>query len=171
MVVVIFARGPSSNSLRDFAVRRGWQDELEVVTDVDALLRLVRLGRVGVVLCSSLNGLASSVPGLVQVLKEFISRKVVLIVPGAFDTSRMGKAFPDTLDAIEEFKRCVAEEAIQAGLSRARRRGVRLGRPMTRNAHYEDMARLRARGMTGRAIGRELGIPSSTAFKIISQLH
>jgi DNA invertase Pin-like site-specific DNA recombinase len=104
-------------------------------------------------------------------LREFVSRKVTLIIPGAFDTSRMGRVFPQMLDAIEEFKHSVTAGAIREGLSAARRRGVKLGRPMSRNAHHEDVARLRARGMTGRAIGRELGIPSSTAFKIISQLH
>ena len=33
------------------------------------------------------------------------------------------------------------------------------------NAHREVVARLRAQGLTGRAIAKELGIPSSTAFK------
>jgi DNA-binding NarL/FixJ family response regulator len=36
--------------------------------------------------------------------------------------------------------------------------------------HYKEVARLRAQGKTGRAIAAELGIPSSTVFKLIGQL-
>ena len=124
-------------------------------------------------LASSFNGLGRSLYQLVRVLRDFVAHKVALIIPSAgIDTSKVpGKVILDTLDAIEEFKRGATREGINEGLAAAKRRGVKLGRPMTRNAHYEDVARLRSQGYTGRAIGRELGIPSSTAFKIISQLH
>ncbi|MGB7792294.1 MAG: hypothetical protein WBL39_13890 [Terrimicrobiaceae bacterium] len=65
---------------------------------------------------------------------------------------------------------CTRPESIHAGLIAARKRGVKLGRPQTVNAHRGDVARLRAQGLTGRTIAKELGIPSSTAFKIIGQL-
>jgi DNA invertase Pin-like site-specific DNA recombinase len=158
-VVVILYEGP------------GWLN-VHVVTDLDALIRLIRAGRVEIVLASSLNGLGRSVSHLVEVLSEFLTRKVTLIIPSAgIDTSKVpGKVFLDTLDAISEFKRCVAVERISAGLAAAKARGVKLGRPTTVNAHREDVARLRAQGRTGRAIAKELGIPSSTAFKIIGQL-
>lgn len=170
-VVVVFAKGPDSNALWDYAVRRGWEDAVHVVSGLDELLRLTRGGKVEVVLANSLIGLGQSVPHLVRVLREFVSLRVVLIIPGAgIDTSKMpGQVFLDTLDAIEAFRHGVAEEAIKEGLSRARRHGVRLGRPVIRNAHRDDVARLRAQGYSGRAIGKELGIPSSTASKIISQ--
>ena len=41
---------------------------------------------------------------------------------------------------------------------------------MTLSVHREDVARLRAKGHTGRAIAKELGIPSSSVFKIIAGL-
>jgi DNA invertase Pin-like site-specific DNA recombinase len=152
-------------------MRRGWED-FAVVSDADVLLRAVRAGKVEIVLAFSLNGLARSTLELVRALTEFVTRKVTLIIPGAgIDTSKVpGKVFLDTLDAISEFKHSAAVEAIHAGLNRARRRGVRLGRPSTVNAHREDVARLRSQGRTGRSISRELGIPSSTVFKIIGQL-
>ena len=121
-------------------------------------------------LANSLSGMARSVPELVAVLREFVSRKVVVIIPGRINTSEAPQVFLKTLDAISEFKHSAAVEAIHAGLNRARRRGVKLGRPTTVNAHREDVARLRAQGRTGRAIAKELGIPSSTVFKIIGQL-
>jgi DNA invertase Pin-like site-specific DNA recombinase len=84
------------------------------------------------------------------------------------DTSKCpAKALTGVLDAIEEFKRAAATENIREGLIAARKRGIKLGRPQTVNAHREDVKRLRAQGLTGRAIAKELGIPSSTAFKLI----
>jgi DNA invertase Pin-like site-specific DNA recombinase len=152
-------------------MRRGWED-FAVLSDAEVLMRAVRAGKVEIVLAFSLNGLARSTLELVRALTEFVTRKVTLIIPGAgIDTSKVpGKVFLDTLDAISEFKHSAAVEAIHAGLNRARRRGVRLGRPSTVNAHREDVARLRSQGRTGRSISRELGIPSSTVFKIIGQL-
>jgi DNA invertase Pin-like site-specific DNA recombinase len=96
-----------------------------------------------------------------------------LIIPNSrIDTSKMSsKVFLDMLDAIEEFKHAATVEAINEGLAAAKARGVRLGRPETVNAHREAVARLRAQGRTGRSIAKELGIPSSTAFKIIGQLE
>jgi DNA invertase Pin-like site-specific DNA recombinase len=104
-----------------------------------------------------------------ELLREFVSRKITLIIPNQrIDTSKVPrKAFLGMLDAIEEFKRAAMVESIRAGLAAARKRGARLGRPQTVNAHRGDVARLRAQGLTGRAIAKELGIPSSTAFKLI----
>ena len=73
------------------------------------------------------------------------------------------------LDAIEEFKHAAPVESSRAGLAAARKRGIRLGRPQTVNAHRGNVAKLRARGLTGRAIAKELGIPSSTVFKILKR--
>jgi DNA invertase Pin-like site-specific DNA recombinase len=161
-VVVIFARGSAGNTLWDFCRRKGWDEDVQVVSDADVLMRLVRSDRVGVVLCANFNGLGRSVSQLVQVFREFVAHNVTLIVPGQIDTSKVSsKVFLDTLGAISEFKRCVAVERISAGLNAARRRGVKLGRPVKINAYYEDVARWRAQGRTGRAIGKELGVPSS----------
>jgi hypothetical protein len=49
-VVVIYAKGRDGNPLWDYALRRGWEEELKVITDLDELGRLVRAGKVEVVL-------------------------------------------------------------------------------------------------------------------------
>jgi hypothetical protein len=41
-------------------MRRGWEEDLKVITDLDELNRLVRAGKVEVVLCSGLNVLGRS---------------------------------------------------------------------------------------------------------------
>jgi DNA invertase Pin-like site-specific DNA recombinase len=167
-VVVIYARGgPAGNSLCEYALKRGW-DDIEVVSDAEVLTRLVRLGKVEVVLCSGLSGLGRSVPGLVRVLREFLAYEVTLIVPGQINTSSMPrKVLLDTLDAVEEFKRAAAVEAINEGLVAAKARGVRLGRPVKIDRYREDVARLRAQGFSGRAIAKELGVPSANVFKVL----
>ena len=168
-MVVIYAKGPASNSLRDYALNRGWGEGIRAISDAAALLRAVRSGKVEIILASNLNGLARSSLELVELLREFVSRKITLIIPNQhIDTSKMPRqAFLGILDAIEEFKRASATQNIRQGLVAAKKRGVRLGRPQTVNAHREDVKRLRARGLSGRAIAKELGIPSSTAFKLI----
>jgi hypothetical protein len=50
---------------------------------------------------------------------------------------------------------------------RREKRGVRLGRPRKMNEHRGDVARLRAQGLSGRAIAKELGVPSANVFKIL----
>jgi DNA invertase Pin-like site-specific DNA recombinase len=121
------------------------------------------------VLISSWNGLGRSLYQLVRVLRDFVAHKVALIIPGRFDSSKMSnQVFLATLDAIEEFKRAATVEAIHEGLNAAKARGVRLGRPTKVNAYRDGVARLRARGITGRAIAKELGNPSSSVFRIIA---
>ena len=121
-------------------------------------------------ICSTLSGLARSVSQLVQVLRDYVTHGIFFIVPGRINTSKASsKAFLNLLDAIEEFKRAAATENIREGLIAARKRGVKLGRPETVSVHRENVARLRARGLTGRAIAKELGLRSSSVFKIIGQ--
>jgi DNA invertase Pin-like site-specific DNA recombinase len=89
--------------------------------------------------------------------------KVALINPsaGINISSVPTNVFLDALDSIAEFKHSVAVESINAGIAGAQARGVKLGRPVTIDAHREDVARLRAQGRTGRAIAKELGLPNS----------
>jgi DNA invertase Pin-like site-specific DNA recombinase len=168
-VVVIYARGSESNALWEYALRRRWEDEVEAVSDANALLKLVRLGRVGVALCYSLCGLARSVPELIGVLREFVSCKVVLIIPSrGIDTSKV--ALGGLLDAIEEFQQVATVEAIQEGLAAAKARGTKLGRPRTLDAYREDVARLKTQGLSGRGIARTLGLPVGSVFGILRHL-
>ena len=112
VVVVIFARGPTDNSLLQYAYQRCW-DGVRVVSDADVLLRAIRAGRVDVVLANSLSGMARSVPELVAALRELVSRGGALIIPGRINTSEAPQVFLETLDCIEEFRHCVAQEATE----------------------------------------------------------
>jgi DNA invertase Pin-like site-specific DNA recombinase len=169
-VVVIYA--PLSRDgapLWAYCTQRRW-DDVRVLKDAGELTRLVRLGRVEVVLANSLIGLGRSVPEVVAVLREFVSRKVVLIIPGRINTSASPEVFLKTLDAVEEFKHSATVEATNEGLAAAKARGIKLGRPRTLDAYREDVARLRAQGLSGRGIARALGLPVGSVFGILRQL-
>jgi DNA invertase Pin-like site-specific DNA recombinase len=127
-VVVIYAPVPTNLSLWHYCMARGWED-VHVVTRPEELLRAIRSGKVEIVVASSLNGLGRSVSQLVQVLREFVSLRVILLIPNSrIDTSKMSsKVFLDTLDAIEEFKGAVSAENIAVGLAAARARGDQAG--------------------------------------------
>jgi putative DNA-invertase from lambdoid prophage Rac len=98
---------------------------------------------------------------------------VALVVPGqGIDTSEgnpAGRLQLHVLCAVAEFEREVIRERVNAGLTAARAKGIRLGRPPTLEAHRAEVARLRSEGLTGRAIAEKLGIPASSAFKLIGE--
>jgi DNA invertase Pin-like site-specific DNA recombinase len=53
-------------------------------------MRLVRAGKVQILLCASLSGLGRSVLELVAVLRGLVAHKVALIIPSAcIDTSKV----------------------------------------------------------------------------------
>ena len=153
----------------------GWDehDDVTATGQLEELMRLAGTGKVSIVLAASLNGLASTVPELIAVVREFIERGIRLVVPNAkVDTSAMPRqrmlAFLDTLG---EFHHATAVENIHEGLERARKAGLQLGRPHSVNPHHDDVVWLRGQGFSGYKIAEALGIPSPTVYKIIGTLR
>ena len=169
-VVIVYAPGTESNALADYATRRGWED-IHIASDLAMVSRLVRAGRVQVLLCSSLRGLGESLSQLGSVVRELSDRGVGLCIPslGIVDAASR-QTLLNTMGCVLESKAAIASERTTHGLARAKRRGVKLGRPRILDAYRDDVSRLRARGLSGRAIGRELGISNASVFKIIGHL-
>ena len=74
--------------------------------------------------------------------------------------SPLGEAMFTIVGAVGQLERDIIRERIQMGLRRARANDVRLGRP-PRTAPVEEIRRLRARGMSIRAIAKMLSIPKT----------
>jgi len=174
---------PQRLELHDYCNRRGWPIAAEYSdtasgakftrSGLDGLMKAVRKRRIDVILCVKLDRLGRSLPHLAQIISELDGNGVALVCSSqSIDTSDenpAGRLIMHVLMAVAQFERSLIQERTRAGLKVARAKGVRLGRPHSLSPHYNDVARLRSQGMSGRAIGKELGIPSSTAFKIIGQ--
>ena len=171
-------------SLREYCARHDWQD-VQVITDTISGSKISQGARSAHEGGSRQEGRRRAMPQsgpsrpqllshLVQLLGEFTAHKVALIVPGqGINTSSSNPATAlllNMLGAIAQFEHSIIVERVNAGLAAARRRGIKLGRPGTLGVHREAVAKLRAQGRTGRAIAKELGIPSSSVFKLLREL-
>ena len=189
MRVVIYARVSTNKQttdsqvveLRAYCGRRGWTDVREYTDKIsgakfsreglDALMREVRKGRVDAVLAFKLDRLGRSLPHLAQLISEMTAHRVALVVPQqGIDTSASNPAAQlqlNILCAVAEFERDIIRERVYAGLTAARARGARLGRPSTLQKHLPDVRELIARGHKVSEIAELLGLAYSSAHKLM----
>ena len=166
-VVIVYARGLESNALVEYAARRNWTD-VYATSNYGELMRTVRSGRVAAVLCSGLSGLGKSLPELARVLRELADRGVALVIPslGIVDAASR-QTLLNTMGCVLESKAAIAIERTSHGMARAKRRGVKLGRPRIPDAHRSEVARLRAAGMGARKIAEELSLSLRSVFNVL----
>ncbi len=88
------------------------------------------------------------------------------------DTSTTaGKAMFQMLGVFAEFERGIIRERVNAGLARARERGVVLGRRRVEPAVEKRIRQLRKKGYGILKIGRELGIGTSVVQRVTASEH
>ena len=79
------------------------------------------------------------------------------------DTSKSnGRLVSGIFTSIAEFERELIRDRVRSGLAAARARGQRLGRPKV-SVNVAEVARLRAQGLSWRAISREIGLGRRSA--------
>jgi putative DNA-invertase from lambdoid prophage Rac len=170
--------------LRSYCQRRGWESVQEI-TDVvsgttrsrsglDRLMKLVRAGKVDVIITYKIDRIGRSLSDLALLVEEFASHKVGLVIPSqGIDTTvrnAVAEAQLGMLAVFAAFERSMIVERVNAGLAAARAKGTKLGRPSRRNRHTDAVAQLRSEGVSGREIAKQLGIGAPLTFKIIGQL-
>ncbi len=129
--------------------RLDWDDVL-VVTKLD------RLGR---------N--AMDVRATVERLAEMNVRVHCLALGGVDLTSPAGKMTMAVIAAVAEFERDLLVERTQAGLSRAKAQGKKLGRPASLTAEQQELVRQRrGRGWSLGTLAREFGVSRSAIQRI-----
>ncbi|WP_137822557.1 recombinase family protein [Pseudomonas sp. D(2018)] len=135
--------------------RKGFQKLLERMESGDVLIvtKLDRLGR---------N--AMDVRATVELLADRGIRVHCLALGRVDLTSAAGKMTMQVLGAVAEFERDLLIERTQAGLQRAKSEGKSLGRPSVASA--EQVAQLKAAGMSQSAVVTELGISLSTVKRL-----
>lgn len=171
--------------LQEYCERRGWgrgftgplviSDTISGAkysrTGLDELMSLIRKGRVGTVVCYKLDRLGRSLAHLAQLIGEFTTNNVALVVPSqGIDTSSSNPAARlqlNILCAVAEFEREIIRERVNAGLAAAKARGVKLGRPAT--VDRETAVRMRAEGASIRKIAKQLDVSSTAIFNILNK--
>lgn len=188
MRVVIYSRVSTDRQVHDsqlqevraYCDRRGWKDAEEFSdtasgatskrTGLDALMALVRRGKVDVIICFKLDRLGRSLAHLAQLIAEFQTNRVALICTSqGIDTSASNPAAQlqlNILCAVAEFEREIIRERVNAGLKAARARGARFGRPSTLQKHLPRVRTLRELGWNVSLIAKELTLPYSSAHKL-----
>jgi len=79
----------------------------------------------------------------------------------------MGKAMFTIVSAIAELEADIIRERVMAGISNARAKGVKIGRPSP-DFDRGELARLRDSGLTVRAIAGRLNVSKSFVHKTLS---
>ena len=189
MRVVIYSRVSTDRQAHDsqlqevraYCDRRGWNDAEEFSDTasgaktnrhgLDALMALVRRGRVDAIVCFKLDRLGRSLAHLAQLIGELQINRVALICTSqGIDTSASNPAAQlqlNILCAVAEFEREIIRERVNAGLKAARARGARLGRPSTLQKHLPDVRELLARSHKVSEIAELLGLAYSSAHKLM----
>lgn len=124
--------------------------------DVLVVTKLDRLGR---------N--AMDVRATVEQLAEMKVRVHCLALGGMDLTSPAGKMTMAVIAAVAEFERDLLVERTQAGLSRAKAQGRKLGRPGTLTAEQQEaVRRRRAQGASLGILAKEFGVSRSAVQRV-----
>ncbi|OFV95680.1 MAG: hypothetical protein A3H28_15480 [Acidobacteria bacterium RIFCSPLOWO2_02_FULL_61_28] len=162
--------------LREYCQRRGWNVVREYVDvgisgtkakrpELDSLMADAHRRRFDAVVVWKFDRFARSVSHLLRALETFSVLGVEFVsLSEQVDTSTpMGKMVFTVLGAVAELERSLIVERVRAGLRNARAKGKRLGRPR-RIVDTDKIARLRAQGVSWRAVGAELGVSPAKAL-------
>ena len=168
--------------LKRYCRQRGWKN-LSIYVDkicgaktsrpeLERLMQDIRAGKIERLLVFKLDRIGRSLTHLALILDELNRLQVPLIASSqGIDTSNdnpAGRLQLGVLMAVAEFERGIIKERVNAGISAAKARGVRFGRPSTINGRAAEVKRLKAKGLGLWAIGRELKMPVSSVHKALS---
>jgi DNA invertase Pin-like site-specific DNA recombinase len=170
--------------LKRYCRQRGWKNLSFYVDkicgakttrpELERMMQDIRAGKIERLLVYKLDRLGRSLTHLALILDELNRLNVPLIASSqGIDTSNdnpAGRLQLGVLMAVAEFERGIIRERVNAGISAAKTRGVRFGRPATINGRAAEIKRLKAKGFGLRAIGRELKMPVSSVHKALSMV-
>ena len=119
----------------------------------------------------SVDRLGRSLQHLVTFLDELHSKKVDLFLhqQGIDTTTPAGKMMFQMLGVFAEFERVMIKERINAGLSRARAQGKKLGRPRVSLEVESKIRELRSMGKGIRKIAGQLRVGVSTVKRVVDE--
>ena len=166
-------------SLREYAARRGWTIAIQV-KEVgsgaserqlrEKLLEAARRRQIDVVLVWRLDRWGRSVADLLATLQELDHLRVGFVsLTEALDlTTPAGRAMAALLAVFAEFEREILRERVRAGLTHARQKGKRLGRPATAALQTVEIRKLHHAGISKSEIARRLRIGRTSVRRILA---
>ena len=133
------------------------------------MLRDVTARKVNMIAAWSVDRLGRSLQDLVGLLSDLQAVGCDLYLhQQALDTSTpSGRAMFQMCGVFAEFERSMIRERVNAGLARARSRGVKLGRRHVKLAVEQRIQELRKGGMGMVRIGRTLGVGTSVVQRVL----
>jgi len=117
----------------------------------------------------SVDRLGRSLQDLIGFLQELHGADVDLYLhQQALDTTTpSGKAMFQMMGVFAEFERSMISERVKAGLARTKAKGTTLGRPKVSMEREAQILELRDQGKGMLAIGKKLGIGTSTVQRVV----
>lgn len=137
----------------------------------DRMLKDATAGKFDILAAWSVDRLGRSLQDLIGFLSELRSTgRDLYLHQQAIDTSTpSGRAMFQMLGVFAEFERGMIRERVNAGLARAKAKGVKLGRPTLAPKIEQRIRELRSAGTGVLKIGRLLGIGTSAVQRVISE--
>ena len=136
----------------------------------DRLLKDATNRKVNLVAAWSVDRLGRSLQDLIGFLTELRALNCDLYLhQQALDTSTpSGRAMFQMLGVFAEFERGMIREKVNAGLARARAKGVKLGRHRVKPSVEARIRELKAEGMGILKIGRTVGVGTSVVQRVLT---
>lgn len=134
----------------------------------DALLKAISRREVDIVAAWSVDRLGRSLPDLIGFLSDIQAKGCDLYLhQQAVDTSTpSGRMLFQMLSVFAEFERAIITTRINAGLDRARSKGVRLGRPAIAPIDLKPVRDRLNRGQSIRVIAKATGFSTATVQRV-----
>ena len=123
------------------------------------------------VMCWSIDRLGRSITNLIEIMNELNELKIdMFFSQQSIDTqTSSGRMIFGIFSSLASFEREMIRERVMAGLDRARKNGVKLGRPSTVNDGVRNAVLiLKERGVGVRETCRKLGIGCGTYYSVVN---
>ena len=148
-----------------------YTDTISGATDsrpgLDALLLAARQRKFDALYCYSIDRLGRSTKNLIAVVDELQALQIDLYFyrEGIDTTTPTGKCVFTILGSVAELERNLIRERVCAGLQKAKRNGVKLGRPSRMNDGLKSAIRLlREKGLGIKQIAKQVGVGVGSVY-------
>lgn len=128
-------------------------------------------GKFDVLIVWKFDRLARSTSHLLETLELLRQHDVgfVSVTESIDTTTAAGKMVLTFLAAVAEFEREIIRERVNAGLTRAKANGVKLGRPRV-GFDLQRAIELRQQGLGYKQVAAQLGVPRTTLFRYLGAI-